>query len=676
MLINTVNQIAANKLYTDLTSGSGNLVLACLNEIDSRLPTKSEAAIIKKAFDLEKNNILKFQLRKTLRLAASKIKKINLKVDFKNFTLLLQDDNKIDDLALAILALNVAEAFLAADAIREANWQNFPEEILPSFCLFFKKYGGFEDVQTLLELTRHYNPIILSSAIDALETIDPTNLQGIVEPLLNSPKSDMKAQAIQVLYKWNKKEAIKHFVELMFSKNTSEKALALHYADFFSYKDIEPYLIRLLTETSDTTSLMRISKIFVKNANKDLPFRIFRVNKNLKGEQQSLIKGIIFAVIRELQKKEIIHGSVQDYLTDLKYKANTFNQSEDNLKEDIKQVSQNDVNILPKVTEVEEIKENVIQKKEELSTNDIENYKFLTEKDKIKFLAKINIDYFNANRGKLQAYMTLAIGKELASFINLMGKFGDPNDAEKIKTFCRSDNPDIVCSSIKALAKLDPEFLCLYLPQFLQQKNGKIRMTATRVFAEIDSERIESLLTGMISSQNTKQRTIGISTSMLLDFNIVKKPLINALAKENSLELIEKISTVLASNPEKETLYQVYKIANTKRISDKKEMDNALNIIAEKLSVTLNHEKSPDDLIKEVAKKFEIEKNIQKEERIQNLKKVSKTEETKAEKNKDIVEKAETIKEMRSKATIVVLVLAAIAWGILCAYILIWALGG
>lgn len=64
MLINTVNQIAANKLYTDLTSGSGNLVLACLNEIDSRLPTKSEAAIIKKAFDLEKNNILKFQLRK------------------------------------------------------------------------------------------------------------------------------------------------------------------------------------------------------------------------------------------------------------------------------------------------------------------------------------------------------------------------------------------------------------------------------------------------------------------------------------------------------------------------------------------------------------------------------------------------------------------------------------
>jgi len=105
-------------------------------------------------------------------------------------------------------------------------------------------------------------------------------------------------------------------------------------------------------------------------------------------------------------------------------------------------------------------------------------------------------------------------------------------------------------------------------------------------------------------------------------------------------------------------------------------MDNALNIIAEKLSVTLNHEKSPDDLIKEVAKKFEIEKNIQKEERIQNLKKVSKTEETKAEKSKNIVEKAETIKEMRSKATIVVLVLSAIAWGILFGYILIWALGG
>ncbi|MDD2624063.1 MAG: hypothetical protein PHQ02_04500 [Candidatus Riflebacteria bacterium] len=643
------------------------------------MPTKSEAAIIKKALDAEKNNILKFQLKKTLRLAASKIKKINLKVDFKNFIILLQDNTKIDDLALAILTLNFAEAFLAADAIRKANWQTFPEEILPSFCLFFKKYGGFEDVQTLLELTRHYNPIILSSAIDALETIDPTNLQGIIEPLLNSPNTDMKAQAIQVLYKWNKKEAIKHFVELMFSKNTSEKALALHYADFFVYKDIEPHLIRLLVETADTTSLMRISKIFVKNANKDLPFRIFWINKNLQGEQQSLIKGIILAVIRELQKKEEIHGSVQDYLTELKYKVNTFDQTKEESKKSSKDDEQTSSIVKETVQESEEIKENNHIEKQEFSSNDIENYKFLAEKDKIKFLAKINVDYFNANRAKLQAYMTLAMGKELASFISLMGKFGDENDAEKIKTFCRSENPDIVCSSIKALAKLDSEFLCLYLPQFLQQKNGKIRMTATRVFAEIDSERIESLLTSMISSQNTKQRTIGVSTSMLLDFNIVKKPLINALAKENSLELIEKISTVLASNPEKETLYQVYKIAHTTRISEKNEMDNALKIIAEKLSVTLNHEKSPDDLIKEAAKKFEIEKNIQKEERIQSLKKINKTEDLKTGKNKekiDKAEKAETIKEMRTKATVVILILAAIAWGILCAYILMWLLGG
>lgn len=654
------NQLAATKLYSDLTSNSGTLILARLVELDEKVPSTTEAAILKKAFDEEKDEVLSFQMKKSLRFMAGKFKNVKYKVEVEAFKGLLAKPERIEDTALALLALSPGTAFILADIIRASAWQSMRAEILPSFCQFFKAYGGVEDVQTLLELTRHPNAIVLTSAINALETIDPTNLQGIVEPLLTSSTIDTKAQAIQVLYKWNKTEAIKHFRALLLSSNRAEKALALHHAQRLNYSEMEALLLEMLGTELDTSLLLSLSKIFIQNAHLQLPIMLHQKITKLSGEQQKLSKGILLNVIRQLSKIGLIEVSVQDYLKKLK---------ENSIIAQPKEITKP---IAPIEASVESVLEAGNEEKVSLDLEStLANYSFLSEKEKIQFIHKITPEFFINNRPSLFSIMTLAEDKELGAFIRLIGRFGNEEDALKIKSLCKSNNPDIVCSCIKALSTLDIEFLCLYIPQFLQDKNGKVRMTATRVVAQIDPSRIVSLLTGMISSPNTRLRNLGVSTSMLVDFNLVRQPLINALAKEKSLELLEKISTVLASNPDKEMLSEVYKISKN-RTYEQKEMEVVLNNIAEKLSITINKEQSPEEILAEVVTGYKKEKAELKKKRIEDLK--NETEENKLAAQKKVEQEEKT--SVRSKISLAILILAGVAWGGLMAYLLLLLLGG
>ena len=325
----TISKIEENKLYNELTSGIGTLVLTRLNEIDSSTSTTPVILeILKQAYQNEKNPVLQFQLKKSLRYAVSKIKKITLNVAPNVFENLIRDQNRIDDLALAVISLDTVSGFLVADQLRAADWQYFAPEILPIMCCFFKQFGGFEDIPTLLELTRHSNPIVVIAAINALETIDPTNLQGIVEPLLDSPSNDIKVQAIQVYYKWNRKDAIDKFVNMLFSENAKDKSLAIFHSEFFQFSDIESFLMKLLPHISNKFDLMNLMRVFVKNANLDLPLKIYLINNHLEGEQHALIKGLLLNVIRELSKIGIIQSSIQDYLAELKEKANLITDEE------------------------------------------------------------------------------------------------------------------------------------------------------------------------------------------------------------------------------------------------------------------------------------------------------------------------------------------------------------
>lgn len=684
------SEFGKKELLSALTSENGTLVLNALEEIDSRTPTREEAKVIKEAYSLTKDPVLAFQIKTSLRLAAFKLKDTKFKVSLTGLEKLLSDPERIDDLALGVITVVAGDAFLAADFFRQANWQNMSAKILPSFCRFFRRHGNIQDSQALEELTRHPDPTVITAALVALEKIAPDNIQSLIEPLLSSPSSVIKAQAIQAFYRSNPSLALSHLLKMLFADDEKEIILALHHATFFPYAELESYLIRLLTQTSSPAILMRISKILKSNAHPELPFRIFWVNRLLEGQHQNLVKGILLGVVHSLAEKKLIDCSVQDYLAKLKTQIKEAEMKllkdtcsvtdEDELEDTDEETSQQKAS-LPALEELESPKtgDQPVNKTTPTARPvkdpeaDFDSYDQLTEQQRIQLLNRINATSFKNLLPQLLSLYNNVQGKELAAIINLFGKFGDQELTERVKKHIKSDNQDVICACIKALTKLDSDYLCLYLPQFMQHKNGKIRMTATRNFVTIDRDSIKSLLSGLIASSNVRQRTLGVSTSLLVDFNIVRHPLIEALAKENSTELIEKIGMVLSSNPDRELLKQSYSMVMKSTASLKNEKMQVVQMIADKLAIALNNISTSEELLTQIEK--DMAKDLESQKHSAEMAEKRAEQKSVADSEKSIVveqsEKIKTIltsqdvesKTKRAKMSTIIWLLVAVAWG-------------
>lgn len=697
------SELGAKELLGQLTGENTTLALDFLQDLDQRTPTRAEAQILKEAYGIVRNPVLSFQLKKSLRLAAFKLKGTKFQVSLESMEKLLQDSSRHEDLALAITTVQPVEAFLAADLIRQAEWQNFPAEILPCFCSFFKRHGSIQDSPALQELTRHPDPTVITASLSALEKIDPENLQGIIVPLLNSPQTMVKAQAIQAFYRWNRTQALQHLLKMLFSKIESDVVLALHHATYFPYPELESHLIRLMTEVNSPPILMRISQIFKTNANLDLPFRIFWVNRSLEGQHQSLVKGILLGVVRALADKKIIDVSAQDYLNQLKEKVRLAEL--ELIRKSCKIEDEKDLDeaetFLPSIEEAPVAQEPAPPAKPAQPAEpakppvinapaafvpDFAQYSELSEKEKVQFFTRFNAKLFGENRKKLEEMINSGEGKELAALITLFGKFAGYEAAPLIKKHLKSDNIDVICASIKAAVKIDPETLCLYLPQFMQDKNGKIRMTATRTFVSIDRESIKGLLTGLLASSSVKNRTLGISTSMLVDFNIVRGPLLKCLAKESSVELLEKLGMVLAANPDRELLYETYKAYRKCRASVKAEFKAVVDLVADKLSIVLNKINSVEELIEQAEKDYELEcqeEKVKAEQAEVEAAEAAEAGVTLEQLNQEdttiqgiLTSKNPDKKVTRAKATIVIWIMVAIAWGSAIAMVILKLLTG
>jgi HEAT repeat protein len=696
------SQFGAKQLLATLCSQNGTVIINALEEIDKKQPTRIEAQVLKKAFELVKDPTLSFQIKKSFRLAIFKLKGSKFKVSIDGLEKLLKDySSRLDDLALGIVTVEPAEAFLALDLIRQSNWNTFPAEILPCFCNLFKAHGSIQDSANLQELTRHPDATVATTALSALEHLDPENIQGILTPLLSSPNAVIRGQAIQSFYRLNKGQATQHLLTLLFSSDENSVILALHHAHYFPFEEIEPYLLKLISECENPAVLMRISQLMKQKANLGLPFKLYWITKSLQSQHQSFAKGILLGVVRSLADKKLINCSAQEYLNQLKEQVkkeelarlkSTCNIS-DSSNEEGGLLSIESLSDPQPETESESGNSSPKSSTSKIVSPelDLDRYSELTEKQKIQLLAKLNNSTYEKLKPKIKSLLKETTGREAASIINAMGKFGEPSNAEIIKPYLTNEDPNIVCAAIKALSKLDSDYLCLYLPQYMQDKNGKIRMTATRVFMSIDRESIKSLVASLLNSSSLKQRTLGVSTSTLVDFNLVKEALIDALANEKSIELIEKMGVVLAANPDRELLNKTYAKVEASSASLKDEKREVLSQIAEKLSISLNKISSPEELLKQA--KDSVAQSLKKPKTKQadikpaskNTSSASVADDQKLElppldDNKDIKSilssKDNTPKTKRAKATIIIIVIGVILWAVLFVNIILRFFGG
>ena len=432
---NQYSKLNIQELLSHKIGNECSKFLEILENFDNSIPSRETALIVKKAMTIQKNPIMAFLLKKSFRLAAFKLKGASFKISLAGLEKLLNSRDRLDDLALAITSVNKTEAFLASDCFKAANWKEFPAEILPCFCTFFKNNGNSQDLDDLLELTRNPNPIVIAAAVEAIKKLDTGSLRSIIAPLLKNNSEKKESEAIEQLYASN-----------------------INY---------------------DSSNISNASKEYYL-------------------ENHSLL-------IDTLKK----------------------------------------------------------------GTSDLETVRIL----------------------------------------RLIKKYGNENDSEYVKPFLTKENPEILRAAIKVLEKLAPDYLCVYLPQLMQHKNNKIRLTATRAFQSIDKESVISLVKGSLKSLNVKQRSIGITTSMIVDFFKIKEDLIAAFGKETNEELLEKVGLVLAANPYRELIIDIYKEHKDSKTLLKNQREKIIELCSEKVSLAFGGTPWAKELIFEAQQKYEQSKN-------------------------------------------------------------------
>jgi len=686
-VLTSKSQLAVSQILAGLSSPDGTLVLSTLNDVESQPPAKNLLQLLETALTKVRDPVLVFQIRKTWRKITLALKGKRVVVHADTLEKLLPCHDRLADLALAISCLEHTEAILAIDLLRTAAWHEFPPPILPTFCFFFKKYGNLQDSPNLVELSRNPDPTVLTSALEALEVVDPGNLQSLITPLLTSPLPVIRGQAIRALFRWDKVSALKNLSEMLLAGNSHEQFLGLHYSGIFPFADVEPMLIRFVTENSDPKLLVKVSQIMKDNAYPDLPFKLYWICRNLKEQHQTLVKGILMGVARCLCESGAFTGTVQDFLEQLKQRIKAEEEKADKatLKKEPAQTEVAAPAVDQKTAErapeplgagLPDIDPPSLKKEVPVvpvQMTSVEDYDELEMVKRVQFLGKMTQETYSIFRSRIPRLMQDCKGKELAALLKAIGRFGKSEDAGMIRKFLlSSDNPDEACAAIDALSKLDSEYLCLYLPQLMQSKNGKIRVTATRIFVAIDPERIKSLLEGLLRSTSSRQRMLAMPATVLVDFPLVREALMKAFEKEASPELIDKMGIVLSANPDREILRLAYRAFKNSGQNLSPEKLRVVDVIAEKLAIALEKTVTPEQLIKAEETAFSDELQSSADCTAKNAPEPMPALPAAAPKNPPSVKQIligqdSESKTRRASVTMVVWVLVVLVWGFLVA---------
>ena len=657
-MITAGSTIGLNQFVSVLSSGNGTLVLSTLLQLESQPPNKQIVQIVHNALESITDPVIAFQVKKTFRLLRTLLQGRKIAATAETVEKLIDDPARLDDLGLVVSVLVQPEAILAADVVRNAGWQNFPLPVLPTFCKFFSEFGNLSDVPAILELCRSHDPTVLTAALAAMEKLDPENMKEIIVPLLESPTPQIRGQAIEALYRWNKGPALKYLGKMLFSAADSEVLLAMHHATRFPFVEIEPLLMRFLAQSTETSHLMKAARIMIANAHMDLPFKLYWMARSLKDHHQKMIKGIILGVAKALVEMKITRDTIQEFLEKLKERVQ---KQEDQLIRDSMKID--DVH-----EEAQEAPEQRPRGASALSgpalVESINEYDTLDVSARIKLLGSMDLKTYNSFKTRIPGLFSASKGKELAALTKLIGRFGSSSEAKMIKPLLKSSDANEVCAAITALSKLDTEYLCLYLPQYMQDKNGKIRMHATRALVAIDRDSISRLLLSLYSSSAPKMRTVAVSASMLVDFTLIRESLINAFRKETIPELIEKMGLVLAANPDREILQAVYRAEQEASAQIAKEKHKVTISVADKLSVALDKIATPEELL-------QAEEEAVKAEQATALPPPPRSERPNPEGDFAPIQNVKTIltsekvevKEKRAQITILVWIIVAVVWG-------------
>ncbi|MFZ2955764.1 MAG: HEAT repeat domain-containing protein [Candidatus Ozemobacteraceae bacterium] len=499
-----------------------------------------------------------------------------------------------DDLGLALLLEDVkrSQAPLVAIALREAKWSDFSGELLPFVLQFFKKFGSFEDAQTIEALCRHPDPRVLAAAVETLEKISPESLKGLIVPLLVNPVHGIRSRAVRLLYRWDPQEALRHFEAMLFSEDAADRQAALFHAFFFPFPEIEPLMLRFLGMEADPALLLRAGYLFRANPQPEEPLRLLEALEASGGTRRKMIEEILNGVLQSLSQAGLVQKTPDQLLVELhevhaRRKVNHLldachlgllstdvptrksavtrllelareNHPEANqlLRRHVTGETDPELKVL--VSHHLGASERAVPSASANAQIDLER---LSPEDRLNTFADLDRHSLRLLRPKLQEFLRRkATSEEKVALIRSFGRVGEKTDAPMLQGYLSDSVPEVQTVAVEVLQKLDPDALFPFLPKLIQHPADDVRVAAVQAFSLFDKKQALSLVEKMMTSVQPRQRRSAILCAGQFDFPSVRELLSSALSQEMDTENLGQIIAILKANLDEEVMLQILKV--------------------------------------------------------------------------------------------------------------------
>lgn len=652
------------ELFAELSSPDPSIRFSVLSRIEEIPLTADQIAEFRGLLASECEPGIRFHMQKVLaRFEPGE----QARPDRSGISELLRQPAK-DEISLALYLESVkrAEAQAVADELRKSGWINFSAQLLPSVLKFLKKFGASEDVDAVAALCSHNDPRVLSAAVEALEKLSPERLREHIVPLLLNANSGIRSRAVRILYRFDPSEALRHFESMLFSNSEEEKQAALFHSFFFPFKQIESLMLRYISVETDSELIKKAGLVFMANPDRQIPLRLLEARQACVGEKYQLIDTILKGVLQSLFQAGLVNAEPAQMLEVLESHfrekrirlyierfslglksgdAETRLKSALKLCELIRHGVEEPRTLIGEFLKKESDEKIVARVRQFLESGRLEpesaarpEPEAVRRKDqpvqqkafidilpeqRHKIYDAINRENYGQQMAGIVGFFAQLPVEEQIAILGVIERAGTRKETELMLRCLESDNADMLTAAIDALSVVNPEALHPLLPQLIKHRFDEVKVAAIKVFALFDKKQAISLVEQMLHSIRPVQRRNAIFCLAHFDYASVSQILLAALKNEGDEENQQQIFSILLSNADEETFFQVYVEARSGR-STRSELYARLYAGLVAKIIAVDPAKTEAGLFATAEERLEEEKRSQNQRSAYQLEKIQK----------------------------------------------------
>jgi len=504
----------------------------------------------------------------------------------------LLKSESIDFLAIVLECERLArrDGRVGLEMLKKAEWWNFPSETLPFMLTLLKRFGAAEDGARIEPLCHHHDPRVVMMAVEALEKLNPEDLRPMLVPLLSHSDSGVRGAAIRLLTKWDPTEALVHFEAFLFAEDATEREIALFFAYFFPFVEVEPLLLRFLGLESDLGLLRKAGYLFQVNPLPEEPPRLIEVWETCSGEKRQLIGQILTGVVTALSASGLIPKQPEEILAELQ--AEYRSRRRHHLIEQCRvalgstEVAHRSEGCRQLQTAIEAGHEEARQVLADHLTRETDPElrqalaaffavratttpspvvgapTELTPAERVTWLERVDADGYRQHRKQILSWLEQGAPAEKIPVVKLLARVGSVDDASLLKRLFGESDPALLVTLIDAVRQLDIALLDPLLPKLIAHVDDQVREAAVRAFILRDKKQALIQVEQLAGSSRPSDRAIAIFALGQFDFLSVAELVVTLLERDTDPEHLRQLGVLVKARLDERLYVRVVALAD------------------------------------------------------------------------------------------------------------------